>query len=240
MRHGAHFYETRSLLFSTARAATYLWMFGILLDIGMMIVSILAYTGAQSNDDRAVIRRTYITFPMAGRHVQRTEIALASLGVILNPTLATFTMVHMSRLRRTLSRPDVSNIKCITLFLLLPWHIACLAGWLVCVAFQAAYVPILGTRKLPECVRFGSELSQCGFVSASWIIAMLYCVLHLVLLSTVLAMLFYAIQVAGARDQTISSKGKAEKPSTTSNPPRPPSAVIEGPSKVDASWTTTL
>lgn len=83
-------------------------------------------------------------------------------------------MVRMSRLKRQLPRPDPSGIKCIALSLLLPWHIACLAAWAACVALQAAYVPILGTRKLPECVRFGSELSQCGFVSAAWILAIVY------------------------------------------------------------------
>lgn len=50
-----------------------------LLDIGMMIVSILAYVGAQSDDSRTVLKRTFITFPPVGYHIQRTEIALVSL-----------------------------------------------------------------------------------------------------------------------------------------------------------------
>lgn len=84
MGRGAQFYETRSLLFCTAKVATGIWVFAVLLDIGMMIVSILAYTGAQSEDDTAVIKRTHITFPTAGNHVQRAEIALVcSLSKLL-------------------------------------------------------------------------------------------------------------------------------------------------------------
>lgn len=50
----------------------------IMLDIGMMVVAVMAYTGAQSSDDSAIIRDTYITFPGAGDHIQRLEIALVS------------------------------------------------------------------------------------------------------------------------------------------------------------------
>lgn len=57
---------------------TYVWILGIvfIVDIGMMIVSIMAYTGAQSEDDRPIIKRTHITFPKYGHHIQRTEIAV--------------------------------------------------------------------------------------------------------------------------------------------------------------------
>lgn len=57
-------------------------------------------------------------------------------------------------------------------FILVPflYHFLCLAAWLVLVVFQAQYVPVLGTNKLPECVEFGDELSQCGTVTASWIL----------------------------------------------------------------------
>ena len=48
------------------------------LDIGMMIISILAYNGAQSDDSREILKRTLITFPPVGYHIQRTEIALVS------------------------------------------------------------------------------------------------------------------------------------------------------------------
>lgn len=54
------------------------------------------------------------------------------------------------------------------------WHVISLGAWLTCIMFQARYVPILGTNKLSECVKFGDELAQCGMVTASWIVAMVY------------------------------------------------------------------
>lgn len=56
------------------------------LDIAMFIISIMAYKGAQSDDSRAVLKTTFTTFPAAGHHIQRTEIALVSffMGSITN------------------------------------------------------------------------------------------------------------------------------------------------------------
>lgn len=176
--------------------ANCLWGFAIILDIGMMIVSIMAYTGAQSSDDRPTIKHTFITFPPAGQHIQRLEIALVRLGwqkqwllislgantssllqpsagLIANPAfliMISLPSIHVGdkhirsraqRLRRRFWQP-------------LLWHIACLGGWATSVALQARYVPVLGTGKLPECVEYGDELSQCGMVSASWALAMVY------------------------------------------------------------------
>lgn len=56
----------------------------------------------------------------------------------------------------------------------LPWHAACVVAWALLVAFQADYVPMLGRGRLPECVEYGSELSQCGMVTAGWIFAIFY------------------------------------------------------------------
>lgn len=57
-------------------AVMYIFLF--LLDVGMLTVSIMAYTGAQGEDDSTIIKHTYITFPAAGDHIQRAEIALVS------------------------------------------------------------------------------------------------------------------------------------------------------------------
>lgn len=57
----------------------FLYIFIFLVDIGMLTVSIMAYTGAQDEDDRYVIKHTWITFPAAGHHIQRAEIALVSI-----------------------------------------------------------------------------------------------------------------------------------------------------------------
>ena len=56
-----------------------LCLFVYWLDIGMFIISIMAYKGAQSDDSREILRRTFITFSPAGHHIQRTEIALVNL-----------------------------------------------------------------------------------------------------------------------------------------------------------------
>ncbi|RYO75702.1 hypothetical protein DL766_005438 [Monosporascus sp. MC13-8B] len=149
----------------------FLYILMVVLDIGMLIVAVMAYKGAQSSDDRKVIKETFITFPTAGHHIQRTEIALASLGIIAHPFLMT-----RYAMRDSLSG---AGMKVFLLKWPLPWHVVNLAAWAVLAAFQAPYVPLLGRDLLPECVYYGSELSQCGCVTASWIFAMLYGVFHL-------------------------------------------------------------
>ncbi|RYP37250.1 hypothetical protein DL768_010888 [Monosporascus sp. mg162] len=49
----------------------------VALDIRKPIVAVMAYTGAQSPDDRKVIKEAFITFATAGHHIQWTEITLA-------------------------------------------------------------------------------------------------------------------------------------------------------------------
>lgn len=71
-------YASPRLLASAVRMPIYTSIFTIILDIGMLIVAIMAYTGAQSYDDSAIIRETYITFPTNAHHIQRLEIALVS------------------------------------------------------------------------------------------------------------------------------------------------------------------
>ena len=56
----------------------------------------------------------------------------------------------------------------------LPWHGVYFAAWAVLAAFQADYVPLLGRNRLPECVKYGSELTQCGMVTATWIFAIVF------------------------------------------------------------------
>ncbi|RYP18236.1 hypothetical protein DL767_009877 [Monosporascus sp. MG133] len=147
-------------------------------DIGMLIVAVMAYTGAQGPDDREVIKETFITFPTAGHHIQRTEIALPSRGIIAHPFL-------MARYAMC-SGLSGTGMKVFLLKWRLPWHVVNLAAWAVLAAFQAPYVPLLGRDLLSECVRYGSELSQCGCVTASWIFAMPYGVFHLAFVLLVL------------------------------------------------------
>ncbi|KAH7324652.1 hypothetical protein B0I35DRAFT_475881 [Stachybotrys elegans] len=134
----------------------------------------MAYTGAQSEDDRAIIKETYITFPPAGHHIQRTEIALASLGIVLHIVLPTYSSVRIEPLRKVFSLSEAKKGRISLLKYPVAYSLVATAAWAVCIAFQSDYVPILGTNKLPECVEFGDELSQCGMLTASWILAMIY------------------------------------------------------------------
>ncbi|RYP19909.1 hypothetical protein DL765_003057 [Monosporascus sp. GIB2] len=123
----------------------------VVLDIRMLVVAVMAYTGAQSSDDGKAIKETFITFPRAGHHIQRTEIALVSF-------------THPSLMTRYAMRGSLSGTG-MKVFLLkwpLPWHVVNLAAWAVLAAFQGPYVPLLGRDLLPECVYYDSELSQCG------------------------------------------------------------------------------
>jgi hypothetical protein len=63
---------------SAARKPLLTSIFAIILDIGMLIVAILAYIGAQTDQDSSIIRETHITFPSNAHHIQRLEIALVS------------------------------------------------------------------------------------------------------------------------------------------------------------------
>ncbi|PHH68268.1 hypothetical protein CDD82_688 [Ophiocordyceps australis] len=162
------------MLVHAARAASIAWVLALLLDIGMMIVSIMAYTGATSQDDRPIIRQTRITFSQAGHAIQRLEIALAALGLIMHPTLLTLTFLRVGRLRRHGSYPNALGARLAIACVVVPWHLICLVAWIICAVLQANYVPLRASRQLDECDRFGTELSQCGFVSASWIMAIIY------------------------------------------------------------------
>ncbi|KAK7750951.1 hypothetical protein SLS62_007084 [Diatrype stigma] len=183
--------------------ALYIGMF--LLDVGTLIVSVMAYSGAHSEDDRPVIQRTYITFPAAGYRIQRAEIALVSAPSPLRSSLKSSSQnvafdghghteykqdSTAAQLTQDEPQPSLGIIVHGTLmgayaFLRgeagrarsfarkypLPWHTACVVAWAVLAAYQADYVPALGRGRLPECVKYGSELSQCGMVTASWVLA---------------------------------------------------------------------
>lgn len=85
----AYYAET---LARAARKPLWASIFIIMLDIGMMVVAIMAYTGAQSADDSATIQDTYITFPDAGDNIQRLEIALVSYLAIRSGTVLIMVM----------------------------------------------------------------------------------------------------------------------------------------------------
>ncbi|KFA78756.1 hypothetical protein S40288_10634 [Stachybotrys chartarum IBT 40288] len=220
------------------------WSALFLLDVTMMIISIMAYTGAASPDDRQIIIDTHITFSPAGHHIQRTEIAMASLGIVANIASAVYGGVQIGYLRRGFGPEEARRAR--NRLLVFPglWCAASLGAWATCVALQTAYVPILGTRRLPECVEFGDELTQCGMLTASWILAMVYCAVFL----AITGILFEILRRLNAETRAVKvertpflmdtngyANGRADGDSTGWEFMRqgrmPPSVIIEGPSK---------
>ncbi|KAI9152129.1 hypothetical protein HJFPF1_09354 [Paramyrothecium foliicola] len=171
--------------------AIWFWVLMIVLDISQMIVNIMAYTGAQSEEDRQVIKDTHITFPPAGHHVQRTMIALPSLGLIMHWVLPTLVSIWLARHMRDFTERTTKVTRRKILMVPIAYHVVCTAVWAVLIAFQSDYVPILGTDKLPECVEYGNELTQCPMLTACWVLAMVVCLTHLILAFILLLMVMH-------------------------------------------------
>lgn len=167
---------------SAARKPLLTSIFAIILDIGMLIVAILAYIGAQTDQDSSIIRETHITFPSNAHHIQRLEIALPAISLVVNIALDVLIIKRVGKLKRQDSLENRLAIERAMTFFFLPWHSACLLTWAFCIGFQSSYVPMLDINILPECAEFGDELTQCGMVSATWILAIIYCLSHIVLI----------------------------------------------------------
>lgn len=162
-----------------------------LLDVGMMIVAIMAYTGAQSSEDSAVIRDTFVTFPDAGDHIQRLEIALPALSLVVTIALAVLLTMRMRRLGAEFNRANLVSAQRVVTFFYLPWYSVNLLVWAVCVGFQSSYVPLLDVNILPECEIYGSRLMQCGMVSGTWILAMVFCMVDIMMIVLGLNIFFH-------------------------------------------------
>lgn len=72
------------------------------------------------------------------------------------------------------TREHLLDAQRLLVFVYFPWYCVNLIVWAVCVGFQSSYVPLLDVNILPECELYGSELTQCGMVSGSWVLAMVY------------------------------------------------------------------
>jgi hypothetical protein len=96
--------------------------------------------------------------------------------------LPVLTPMHITRLSKDFSPARTKYTRRWVILVPLLYHMACLGAWAALLALQTDYVPVLGTDKLPECVKYGDELSQCGMLTAGWILAMVFCVVHLIML----------------------------------------------------------
>lgn len=83
-------------------------------------------------------------------------------------------MKKVGAFNRQYSEDSRRGVERCMLFFFIPWHFASLLTWAFCVGFQSSYVPLLDINILPECTEFGSELTQCGMVSGTWILAIIY------------------------------------------------------------------
>lgn len=150
------------------QSGIFLYILGLILDIGQMIVACLSYTGAVTETDPDVD----ITFPPVGHHVQRLIIAWAALGVVVDITLAAMVTIRIGSRAIARNELHLTKARAVLLIWYTPWSVASLAVWSVCVGLQTRnYVPNLNA--LPECEEY-SGLSQCGMVFGSWIIGLVY------------------------------------------------------------------
>ncbi|KAF4461598.1 hypothetical protein FALBO_11593 [Fusarium albosuccineum] len=159
-------YDTRPLLW-LARKLLCIFITLMIVDIGMLAISILALIGAGSTDDRQVVQEAVIDFPSPGRHIQRAMVVLAALGLVSHPTIGVMLMIRVGRLRRAMSQENAQRLK--------------------------AYVPLIVPTALPECHYLGPELVQCGMISSTWVGAIVYSLVHIVLLGLVLRT-YYRVQ----------------------------------------------
>ncbi|KAJ3530319.1 hypothetical protein NM208_g9378 [Fusarium decemcellulare] len=185
-------YDTRPLLW-VARKLLCIFITLMIVDIGMLVISILALIGAGSTDDRQVVQEAVIDFPSPGRHIQRAMVALAALGLVSHPTIGVMLVIRVGRLRRAMSQENAQRLVTFFIFGLVPYLIICVAAWAVCFGFQTAYVPLIVPTALPECHYLGPELVQCGMISSTWVGAIVYSLVHIVLLGLVLRT-YYRVQ----------------------------------------------
>lgn len=83
-------------------------------------------------------------------------------------------MIRVGRLNHKYNDENRLGVQRVIMFFYLPWHFVNLLAWAACVGFQSSYVPLVDYNILPECAEYGSDLTQCGMVTGSWIMALIY------------------------------------------------------------------
>ncbi|KAH8662430.1 hypothetical protein BX600DRAFT_319503 [Xylariales sp. PMI_506] len=153
-----------------------------MLHISMLIVCCMAFAGPGAEDSTSyVVVQDSIKFPTVGRSVQQAEIALTVLWAVFDPILSILFMWWSSRVTNNSIHANPSRVRRLVMFFLVPVNIIALAGWIICIVYQSSYVPILGGKVLKLC-NSGHKVTQCNMVTASWIIAMFYCLDHILLI----------------------------------------------------------
>ncbi|KAH7177076.1 hypothetical protein EDB81DRAFT_52052 [Dactylonectria macrodidyma] len=151
------------------------------LHVAMLIVCCMAWAGPGAEDDTQYVQlQNSIKFPAVGKSVQQAEITLTVLCFVFDPVISILFYRWGGRVSTDSHKSNPGRVKSFVLFVQGPWYIASLAGWIVCIVFQASYVPILGGKKLELC-NLGNP-AQWKMVTASWILSMFFCVDHFILI----------------------------------------------------------
>ncbi|KAH6984240.1 hypothetical protein BKA56DRAFT_580780 [Ilyonectria sp. MPI-CAGE-AT-0026] len=161
------------------------------LHVAMLIVCCMAWAGPGAESASQYIQtQESVEFPALGRGVQQAEIALTVLCLVFDPAISIIFYRWTSKMiLNDVQKTRPKNLKFLILFVQGPWYLASLAGWIVCIVFQASYVPILGGKKLELCNI--SNPAQCKLVTASWILSIFFCVDHFILILLCVLSLLY-------------------------------------------------
>ncbi|KAL2280971.1 hypothetical protein FJTKL_12109 [Diaporthe vaccinii] len=144
------------------------------IDIGTMIVSILALSGSYSEDEDPIV----IKFPTLALHVQRLIVAWASVSLVASITLALMTSLGISPKAPSRNEREFAVARRRLLTYFVPWALASLAVWATCAGLQARYYVLDRASYIPTCRRY-PELTQCWMVFATWILVLVYIAMHL-------------------------------------------------------------
>ncbi|KAL1877997.1 hypothetical protein Daus18300_002351 [Diaporthe australafricana] len=139
------------------------------IDIGTLIVSILALTGSFSEDEDPIV----IKFPTLALHVQRLIVAWASISLVASITLALMTSLGMSAKAPSGTKNEFAVARRRLLTYFGPWTLASLAVWATCAGLQAQYYALDLESYIPTCRRY-PDLTQCWMVLATWILVLVY------------------------------------------------------------------
>ncbi|KAL2673585.1 hypothetical protein Neosp_012027 [[Neocosmospora] mangrovei] len=177
--------DTRPMVWVSRKIMT---IFSILIffDIGMMVITIMAVTGAETADPRDIVQGAKIDFPPPGKQIQALEIGLAAFGLFFHILFALIFLDRVKKAKQTMDYASGIRLTKFVLYIVLPFLVIEVAGWAVCLGFQSLYAPVIKPRKLLACHYLGPDLVQCGMVSSSWVGAIVYSFVHFVLLMLVL------------------------------------------------------
>ncbi|KAJ4179811.1 hypothetical protein NW755_012207 [Fusarium falciforme] len=175
--------DTRPMVWVLRKIMT---VFSILIffDIGMMVITIMAVTGAETADPRDVVQGAKTDFPPPGGQIQALEIGLAAFGLFFHILFALIFLDRVKKAKQTMNYASGIRLTKFVFYVVLPFLVIEVVGWAVCLGFQSLYAPVIKPRKLLACHYLGPDLVQCGMVSSSWVGAIVF--VHFVVLMLVL------------------------------------------------------